>query len=101
MLISSLNVYFRDVEHIIGILVLAIYFMTPVIYDINMMPESFGTILKLNPMTGFITAYREVLYYGNGLDIQQISYSLIMSFVIFGLGYTVFSKLQKGFAEIL
>lgn len=62
-LVAAITVYFRDLEYITGILVMAWQFLTPVMYSIDMVPEGiFRKIFELNPMTPIIVNYREILY---------------------------------------
>src|SRR5579875_3082687 len=66
LLVSALNVYFRDVEHFMNILLLVWIYLTPVIYPITQPGvQRYLTILKLNPMTEITECFRAVLYYGH------------------------------------
>ena len=64
LLLSVLNVYFRDIQHFMGILFLAWVYLTPIIYPITYVPARFQTLLKLNPMTDASLSYRAALYDG-------------------------------------
>lgn len=100
-LVSSINVYFRDLEYLISVGLMALYFMTPIMYDITGMPQNVQKILMINPMTSFIILYRDVTYYGKALDFSLFGFSLIYSIFICILGYFVFNKLQRKFTEVL
>lgn len=99
MLFAALNVYFRDLEHILGILMMAWFYLTPVLYSVDMIPESYINFYYLNPMTFVIMAYRDVLFYKQLPDILLLIKILLISIVFFLLGLYVFRSLQKGFAE--
>lgn len=101
LIFSSVNVYFRDVEHFTNIVMMALYFATPIMYDISAMPKGLQPILLLNPMAGYILAYRDVMYNGIGVNFGTLGYSIAFSFIIFIVGMEVFDHLQKGFTEIL
>jgi ABC-2 type transport system permease protein len=62
-LLSSVTVYIRDLEYFISVLMMLWFYVTPVLYSIDMIPDKFRNILMLNPMTLIITSYREILYY--------------------------------------
>ena len=62
MLTSAITVYFRDLEHILGIVTMAWMYMTPIMYDKSIVPENLMPIFNLNPMTHVIECYRAVLY---------------------------------------
>lgn len=100
-LFCSINVYFRDLEYITGVVLMALYFMTPIMYSIDMMPKKLHWILRINPMTSFVELYRDVTFYGRGLNFEVYLFALAYSLFIFVTGYFVFGKLQKKFTEIL
>ena len=99
--ISALNVYFRDLEHILGILTMAWMYATPILYDIDMVPQNLQPLFKLNPMTPIVLAFRNILYYKTMPDLSHMGLILIWSIGFIVLGYFIFNKLQKGFAEEL
>lgn len=100
-IVSSLNIYFRDLEHILGIVTMAWMYMTPILYDINMVPENLQSIFKLNPMTPIILAFRDILYYKTMPDLSNMGLIFIWGIGFIIIGYIIFQKLQKGFAEEL
>ncbi|MCL5072366.1 MAG: ABC transporter permease [Actinobacteria bacterium] len=105
LLVSSLNVFFRDLQHLISIIMMVWFFATPIIYPLNMVPEKFRFILQINPMAVFATYYRDIFYYikyPEGLYFPSIYIILIclgITFGIFFLGYFIFKKLEPRFAE--
>ncbi|MBQ3033921.1 MAG: ABC transporter permease [Deferribacterales bacterium] len=102
MLFSAINVYFRDTEHIMGIITMALHFLSPILYGIEMLPEKLQFWIKLNPLTGLFTAYRDVVFYGKSIIFSNMMiYSIVCSFVIFIVGFVVFQKLQRNFAEVV
>ncbi|MCR5090945.1 MAG: ABC transporter permease [Oscillospiraceae bacterium] len=101
LLFSSINVYFRDIEHLMSIIVMAMYFATPIMYDLKALPLKAQKLLYLNPMTGFILNYRNAVFYGTGVDFSTLFYPMVLSFVLFITGMIVFDHLQKGFTEVL
>ena len=63
MLSSALTVYLRDLEYILGIVSMAWMYVTPVLYDVSVIPEEYKALVYLNPMTGIILCYKDILYY--------------------------------------
>ncbi len=96
---SALDVYFRDLAYILGILTMAWQFLTPVMYSIEMIPEKLRFIWRLNPMTPVIEAYRDILYYKQIPDIFTLGSAVVMGLLCLVVGEFLFRKLQKGFAE--
>ncbi len=99
LLSAGLTVYFRDLEYVLGIVTMAWMYVTPVLYDESMVPEKFRTLLYLNPMTPIILAYRDILYYKQVPEMSTLLQALVVGVVFLVIGYIVFRKLQKGFAE--
>lgn len=100
-IVSAVTVYVRDLEHIIGIILMAAFYGTPIVYKIEQLPANLQIIMKLNPMTHLINAYRDIFYYQRMPDIKILAIILGLSLVLTVIGYFVFKKLQKGFVEQL
>ena len=101
LIVSALTVYFRDLEHILGIIIMAWQFLTPVMYPESYVPSQYQAILYLNPMTPIIISFRDVLYYGKMPVVENLVYAFLWSLIIFICGFLLFGKLQKDFAEEL
>ena len=100
-IVSSITVYFRDLEHIIGIVLLAAFYGTPIVYKLEQLPDTLKTIIQLNPMTHIINGYRDIFYNHQMPDMKVLGILLGISVVLTIIGYFIFKKLQKGFAEQL
>ncbi len=100
-LVSGMTVYFRDLEHILGIFVMAWQFLSPVMYSVEMVPENLRGIFQLNPMTSVITAYRQILYYKTAPDLKTMITALGMGVLFLVAGWFVFRRLERHFAEEL
>lgn len=101
LFVSSITVYFRDLQHFIGIALQLLFYATPIVYATNIIPESYQWILKLNPMTFIIDGYRSIFYYQQQPDFISLGITLLISLILCVVGYLLFSKLQKRFAEEL
>lgn len=99
MFSSAITVYLRDVEYILGIIIMAWQFLTPVMYSIEQVPEKLLTIFNLNPMTPIIIAYRDILYYKRVPELQTLVHAWILGILLLVIGTFVFSKLKRHFAE--
>lgn len=99
LLLSAVAVYFRDLVHITGIVVMAWQYLTPVMYAIDMVPENFKTLFYLNPMTSIIIAYRDILYYGRAPHMETLWMAVAAGGLFLTLGFVVFGRLKRGFAE--
>ena len=101
LIASSVTVYFRDLQHILGIVVMAWQYLTPILYSADMVPDELRTIFLMNPMTSIIAAYRDILYYGCFPGISTLAIPFVISVCVLLIGAVVFRKLQRGFAEEL
>jgi len=101
MIFSALNVYFRDLEHILGIITMAWFYLTPIVYTIDMVPQQYLGLFYLNPMTSMVQAYRDILYYHQVPQFATLGSIAIFSVVFIVAGYVLFQKLQKHFVEEL
>lgn len=99
MLTSALTVSFRDLEHILGIVSMVWMYLTPIMYRISDIPESFQKVLYINPMTGIILAYKDVLYFKRLPNIASFASTVGFTIIVLLLGYFVFDRLQKKFVE--
>ena len=101
MLVSSINVYFRDMEHLISVSLMALYFLTPVMYDITAMPAHLQKMMFLNPMTAYVLMYRDVTFNGYGIDLKMLLFAAVYSVAVLAGGYVIFERLQRKFTEVL
>ena len=101
MLTSALTVYLRDLQHILEILSMVWMYLTPILYPINLVPTKLLPIFMLNPMTPIIEAYRSILYSATPPQLSTLIHAIIMGLLVLVLGWFVFHKLQRSFAEEL
>ena len=101
LIVSSVTVYFRDLQHFIGVLLQLFFYATPIVYSVETIPENFRWILKINPMTYIIEGFRDIFYYHQIPDVKMLSIILLLGIVLCIVGYLIFNKLQKKFAEEL
>ena len=101
LLVSAITVYVRDMEYLLKIVTMALQFLTPVMYSIDIVPERYMAIYVLNPMTPIIVAYRDILYYGKIPRLTTLLHAVLMGVVLLVIGFLVFGKLKRRFAEEL
>lgn len=101
LIVSSVSVFLRDLEYLLGIIVMAWQFLTPVMYSIDMVPESLMPLFMINPMTPVIIAYRDILYYQKFPEVGTLIHAFILGIVLLLAGFFIFEKLQKRFAEVM
>lgn len=99
LILSAVNVYYRDTAHFIEIIFQAWMYLTPIIYSLSKIPEPYRKLFLLNPMTLIIENLRDSLFYNTFPNLKYYIAMIIVSFLTLFIGSKVFHKMQKGFAE--
>ena len=99
LIASSVAVYIRDLQYLMGIITMAWQFLTPIMYGIEMVPERYLGLFYLNPMTPVILAYRDILYYKRIPEMQTMLSAIAFGIVLLVAGFLIFGKLKIRFAE--
>jgi lipopolysaccharide transport system permease protein/teichoic acid transport system permease protein len=99
---SSTSLFVKDVTQVVAILVQFGFWLTPILWNINMIPEKYRWIIELNPMYYIITGYRDsivsqVPFWERGNTI----YFWIFTLVVLYLGISMFRRLRPHFAEVI
>lgn len=97
--LAALNLFFHDVRFLVGVTLTLWFYMTPIIYPIDLVPEKYELIFDINPNSLFIRAYRRVLLYGDSPGLDKVFYGLVIALVTFLVGYYLFKKMERGFAD--
>jgi ABC-type polysaccharide/polyol phosphate export permease len=101
LMLSAFNVYYRDIQHFMGILFLVWLYMTPIIYPLSVVPARYQSLLKINPMTDAALSYRAAWYDGTHPGWLQLGYFAAWAIGTFAVGMIVFNRLEAGLAEEL
>ena len=97
--LSAINVYVRDIEYLVQFIINLAFYATPVLYTASMIPEKFRWILYLNPMSHLLDAYRAIFYNKVAPDLYSLGIIGVISLIVLIIGYAIFKKMEKGFAE--
>ena len=97
LLLSSLTVYFRDMQYLFSILTLGWMYATPIFYPLEQLPLFAQRLMKLNPMYHYINMFRNLVMYGNIPGPNTWFACIASALVMFVLGLVVFRKLQRNF----
>lgn len=98
---SALNAYYRDVKYALPLVIQIWLYATPIIYPLSLVPERFRTYYMLNPMTGIIESYRNVLVKGIAPDEFYIGVAAAGAVFLLILGYLYFKRIEMTFADVL
>jgi len=100
-LLASLGTYIRDIGQGIGIVVMAMLFLSPVLYPAEAFPEPYRLFFYLNPLTFIIEQARDVLLWGRLPDWRGLGLYFLVSLVVAWLGFAWFQKTRRGFADVV
>lgn len=97
--LSAINVYIQDTEYIVQFVLNMAFYATPILYLPSLLPSLFQQILNLNPMTHILVAYRDAFMYHTLPGLKTMVILTIISVLVCFIGYKIFKKLEKKFAE--
>jgi lipopolysaccharide transport system permease protein len=98
--ISSLNLFFRDLERLTGIIITLAFYFTPIIYPETMIPAKYAKLVNLNPLTPLMVSWRN-LFLHNQLDFMQLAISFAYALLFLAIGSIIYKKLSWKFAEVI
>jgi len=100
LMLSTLNLFFRDLERFITLGLMLMFYCTPILYSLDLIPEQYRSFVEGNPLSLLIICWRDLFMNGN-LDLLYIGELYIYSFAMMLIGGWIFNKLKYRFAEIL
>ena len=99
-IISALCVFLRDVQQIVTLMLTAWFFMTPIIYPLEMLPEAFHDYMLFNPMHSFVDFYRELILLGR-FDTGSFLILAPTAVIVYLLGGWFFMRIRHAFGDVL
>lgn len=101
LFLSSLGVYVRDIQQIIGVVVTMSMFMSPIFYPLEAVPPAYRQFLQLSPLAIAIQQARNLLFTGTLPSLAMWALAVAGSWLVLWLGYVWFAKTRKGFADVI
>jgi lipopolysaccharide transport system permease protein len=92
LIIATFNVFYRDIQHIVTVILLLMFYLTPVFYRSQGLAENYSMIFKLNPVAALIDSYRAVLFYGNIPEWNSLLYAAVISCLSLFTGYFLYLR---------
>ncbi len=100
LIVSTMSVFFKDVPKLILVFGTVIFFLTPIFYPIEMVPEQFRKLFMLNPFAYLVDFYHQILYYHQAPSTNTLIFFSLLSFLLFFLGLKIFNRYKYTFAEL-
>jgi len=101
LIMSALNVYYRDISHGVGILTFLWMWVTPIMYTMDSTDSLLGFVNHINPMTYFIEIFHDIMYFGTYPEMQYLIICTVLAVIAVFVGMIMFKKLEHGFSERL
>ena len=103
LLLSTITVFLRDVAHFVGVFLQLWFWGTPIIYSLRFVADRPGLVrlLKLNPLTGLVVSFRNVVELGHGPTFKVLAYDAAFAVAVLALGAWTFGRQQRVFSEIV
>jgi lipopolysaccharide transport system permease protein len=98
--LAALTVSYRDFRYVVPFMVQFWMFATPVVYPASLVPKAWQWVLFLNPMAGFIEAFRSA-FLGRPFDWIAMAISLAVAAAVFVVGVAYFERVEDRFADII
>lgn len=99
--LSVMAVFFRDIEHALPVVLTVMFYVTPVFYNLDFVPESIRPFYLMNPLAGLLTLYHTVLYEGAWPSLTLLGGTSAFALLLAPLGYVVFNRYKSVCAEIV
>jgi homopolymeric O-antigen transport system permease protein len=98
-IVSTATVFYRDIRHFTEILLILLFWLTPIIYDAQSVPASLRAVLYMNPLSYFILAYQDALYRNVFPSLGEVAALMGLTVLMLVAGYALFVRLKTRFAE--
>lgn len=94
---AAANVFFRDVSHILQIILSAWFYMSPIIYSLDFVPAQFRVLFRLNPISYILDGFRDAIYFGRLPSHGSMAIAVSVSVITLMLGYAFFRHSEESF----
>lgn len=101
LLVAAAQVYFPDTRHLLDVVLQLWFWVTPIIYSMEMVPERFRFLFNLNPLVPFFRAFRTVVLGFALPSMADTSVLVTMAVLVLAVGYGGFQRAQRRFAEFV
>jgi lipopolysaccharide transport system permease protein len=91
----------RDIPQLLVVLMQLLFYITPVIYPIDRLPESLRIVLILNPIAPLIQGFRDIIVYGRTPDLPSLYFSVVVMGVVLVVGYSTFKSIESEMADFV
>lgn len=99
LILAGLNLFYRDIQYLLNLVIMLWMYLTPVMYPVEIIPDKYRFIFSLNPMSVIINAYRQTVLGGGQPSYSSLAIAFFMSITVFVIGFYMFKKMEGEFAD--
>ncbi len=101
LVLSVLNLLYRDIQYMFGLVIMLWFYLTPIIYSVDFFPDQYRWVFQINPMAVFVNAYRQVLLGGDVFNVTSILIGTGISALLLVVAWMIFKKLEGILADVV
>jgi ABC-type polysaccharide/polyol phosphate export permease len=101
LMVATLNVFYRDVQHIVSVGLTLLFYLTPVFYDAKSVGGAYALVFRLNPIAVLIEQYRAIFFYGAAPAWSSLLASALAGIVVCGIGYGVYTRQRHDMIDVM
>jgi lipopolysaccharide transport system permease protein len=101
LFLGVLNVFMRDIGQVVPVVLQALFWLTPIVYNVNILPEQVRNLFKLNPLYPLVTAYQQVLLFDTSPDWISLMPLAVTSLVLGVMSLMVFRRASQEMVDVL
>ena len=101
MILGVLNVFIRDIEQVVPILLQVVFWFTPIIYPVNIIPERFHGLLELSPMFHIVDSYHRLVVYAQPLQWSSVLYIVVLVLILLPFAMFLFRRASAEMVDVL
>lgn len=101
LIAACANLFYRDIQYLMNLIILLWFYLTPVLYPVEIFPIQYRWVFQLNPMAVIVNAYREVILSQGQPNLAGLAIALLLSLTLILIGQKLFKKLGGTFADIV
>ena len=98
-LVATCNVFYRDLQQLVGYALMALMFLTPMFYEASRVPQNLRFIVTYSPIAALISCYQHVFYYGTLPEWKHLLFAAAFGVVILAIGLAYFNRNRDAFGE--
>jgi lipopolysaccharide transport system permease protein len=101
LILGVLNVFVRDVAQVMTVVLQLMFWLTPIVYMPNIIPESLRTLLEFNPMVSMVTSFQSVILYGRTPDMAGLATIAVVAVVLLMFSLALFRRAAPEMVDVL